>query len=44
MNLVSHSTLCINMAKARRDERTLKEKKILSIDASGTHSQRQLAD
>ena len=27
MNLVSHSTLCINMAQARRDKLTLKEKK-----------------
>ena len=43
MNLVSHLTLFINMAKARRDKLTLKEK-INLIDASRTHSQRQLAD
>ena len=44
MNLVSHSTLCNNMANmARRDKLTLKEK-INLIDASRTHSQRQLPD
>ena len=43
MNLVSHSTLCNNMAKARRDKLTLEEK-INLIDASRTHSQRQLPD
>ena len=43
MNLVSHSALCINVAKARRDLLTLKEK-INLIDASRTHSQRKLAD
>ena len=43
MHLEGHSTLCINMAKARCDKLTLKEK-INLIDASRTHSQRQLAD
>ena len=43
MNVVSHSTLCINMVKARRNEFTLKER-INLIDANRTHSQRQLAD
>ena len=41
MNLVSHSTLCINLAKSRRDKLTLKKP---LIHAGGTHSQRQLAD
>ena len=40
LNLVSHSMLCINMAKVRHrpEELTLKEKKCL-IDASHMHSQ-----
>ena len=37
MNLVSHSTLCINMAKARRDKLTLKEK-------TGFYCERRLSD
>ena len=41
--VISHSTLCINMAKARRDKLTLKER-INLIDASRNHSQQKLAD
>ena len=39
MNLVNHSILCINVAKARRIKLTLKEKMNLT-DASRIQSQR----